>query len=189
MPIFHLARRVRLACLAALLLATAPASAEVKEQGPSSFVLGFSQTLSAPPARVWSALADIARWWSSDHTYSGSAANLSLRAEAGACFCERWAGGSVEHGRVIAALPHKLLRLDSALGPLQERAVTGVLTFSLQPEGAGTKLGVVYRVGGGSALLALAPLVDRVIGEQVARLARLVDTGKADSPSVPPAKP
>lgn len=171
----------RLACLAALLLAAAPASAEVKERSPSAFLLFYSQTLKAPPARVWTALADIGHWWSSDHTYSGSAANLSLRAEAGACFCERWSGGSVEHGRVIAALPNKLLRLDSALGPLQESAVTGVLTFALAPDGAGTKLSVVYRVGGGSALEVLAPLVDRVIGEQVARLARLVETGKADA--------
>jgi len=79
----------------------------------------------------------------------------------------------------------QLLRIDTALGPLQSKAVMGVLTFQLVPDGNATMLTLTYRVNGasGSALDKDAPAVDRVLGEQFARLTRLVETGKPDAPS------
>jgi ribosomal protein S6 len=57
----------------------------------------------------------------------------------------------------------------------QMRAVLRRLTFRLKPSGEGTHLVVTYRVGGNPShnLDKLAPIMDQVIGEQVARLVHL----------------
>jgi uncharacterized protein YndB with AHSA1/START domain len=156
--------------------------AEVKQAAPDTFLIVFSQPVKAAPAKAFEALPRVDRWWSSAHTYSGSAGNLSLRAEAGGCFCERWGGGSAEHGTVILALPPQLLRLQTALGPLQAKAVSGILTFEVKPEGEGAVLTMGYRVNGTavSALDKDAPNVEQVLGEQFGRLVRLIETGNAD---------
>ena len=167
-----------------LLFVLGSAHAEVKLVTSDGFFLVFTQRLEATPAQVYAALPQVDRWWSSDHTYSGDAANLSLKAEAGACFCERWKDGSVEHGTVILALRDQLLRINTALGPLQGKAVTGVLNFQVKPDNKATVLTVTFRVNGASAsaLDKDAPAVDKVLGEQVARLARFVETGKPAAP-------
>ena len=73
----------------------------MKSASGDSFVVVHSRRVDAAPGSVYAALPAIGRWWSSEHTYSGDAANMSLKAEAGSCFCERWPGGEVEHGRAI----------------------------------------------------------------------------------------
>ena len=173
--------RCSLALLLILIATTLAARAEVKNAASDGFLVSYAQRVDAPPARVYAALAMIDRWWDGEHSYSGSAANLSLQTQAGACFCERWAEGTVEHGRVVLAIRDRTLRLQTALGPLQGRAVTGVLTFELKPDETGTQLAMTYLVNGtgASALDKSAPAVDRVLGEQFARLARFVETGKA----------
>ena len=173
-----------LLCL--LLAAAAPAAhAEIKAAASDGFLIVHSARIDAGPARIYALLPAIGRWWSSSHTYSGDAANLTLDPQAGGCFCERWKDGAVAHGRVILAMRDQLLRIDTALGPLQSKAVTGVLTFQLVPDGKATVLTLTYRVNGasGSALDKDAPAVDRVLGEQFARFTRLVETGKADAPA------
>jgi len=86
---------------------------------------------------------------------------------------------------VILALRDQLLRIDTALGPLQSKAVTGVLSFQLVPDGKATVLTLAYRANGASAsaLDKDAPAVDRVLGEQFAHFVRLVETGKPDQPA------
>jgi len=126
------------ALLILLVAATAPtARAEIKASSSDGFVIAYSLRIAAAPAVVYAALPAIDRWWNSAHTWSGSAANLSLKAEAGTCFCERWKDGNVEHGRVIMVVRDQTLSLQTALGPLQGRAVTGVLTFQLMPDEKG----------------------------------------------------
>jgi len=163
-----------------LLLLAATAHGEVDRAANDSFVIAFNQSVDAAPAKVYAAITRIDQWWSSDHTYSGDASNLSLGADAGGCWCERWKDGSVDHGRVILAMRDKLLRVQTALGPLQSKAVNGVLTFQLKPEGGSTLLTLSYRVNGSaaSALDKDAPLVDKVLGEQFARLVRYIEKGK-----------
>jgi uncharacterized protein YndB with AHSA1/START domain len=171
-----------------LALAAASVRAEVKAASSDGFVIVYNQRIAAAPASVYAALSAIDRWWNASHTWSGDAANLSLKAEAGSCFCERWKDGSVEHGRVVMAMPDKLLRLQAALGPLQAQAVTGVLTFQLKPDekggAAATLLTLTYVVNGAgsSALDKTAPAVNDVLGEQLARLVRFIETGKAAAP-------
>ncbi|MEO5559064.1 MAG: hypothetical protein ABIR10_05225 [Dokdonella sp.] len=161
------------------------AHAEVKQSAADSFLITFSNPVAATPAKTYAAIAQPQSWWSNEHTWSGKASNLSLKAEAGGCFCERWKDGSVEHGRVIMALPDKVLRLESALGPLQEFSLKGILSFWIKTGDDGaTQLVVEYRVNGanGSGLDTFAPNVDEVLGEQVARLVRYIDSGNPEAP-------
>ena len=44
---------------------------------------------------------DVGRWWNPEHSYSGVAANFSIDARAGGCFCERLKDGSVAHMTVV----------------------------------------------------------------------------------------
>ncbi len=75
----------------------------------------------------------------------------------------------MQHGRVIFAQPGKLLRLEAALGPLQDMAVTGVLSFHPGAGRSGTRINMTYRVAGALTMdsAKLAPLVDQVMGIQL----------------------
>ncbi|HEY8586788.1 MAG TPA: SRPBCC domain-containing protein [Rhodanobacter sp.] len=173
---------MRLPALALLLLLPwlpPPLHAEVKQAAPDHMLVENSRVLHVSPARAYAALPHVARWWSGTHTWSGDAANLSLDAVAGGCFCERWGKSSVQHMRVLQASQDKLLRLEGAIGPLQEMAVDGVMTFALAPDAHGTRLTFQYRVNGASAsaLDQLAPAVDHVLMEQLGRFQRYVETG------------
>jgi uncharacterized protein YndB with AHSA1/START domain len=166
--------------LVPLALLPSLARAEVKESGPDHLLLQDSRVVHASPTQLYAALIDIGHWWNSEHTYSGDASHLSLQAEAGACFCERWGNQSAAHGRVLWASPGHLLRMESALGPLQGMAVQGVMTFTLKPAGDGTTLQFEYRVNGASnsGLDQLATTIDGVLMEQLRRLQNYAQTGK-----------
>lgn len=165
-----------LAALVAVLVPVlpAPVAAEVTEAAEGGFSVRHEQRVAASPAQVWAALVAPARWWSAAHSWSGEAVHLSLDPRVGGCFCERWAAGEAEHGRVIHIVTGRLLRLRGSLGPLQGEALSGTLSFQLAPDGTGTKIIVDYVVGGHARfpLRTLAPAVDAVIGEQAAGLAR-----------------
>jgi uncharacterized protein YndB with AHSA1/START domain len=175
---------MRIRIIVALLMGfSCTAHAEVKEAGADHLLVQDSRVVHASPAKVYAALIDIGHWWNGKHTFSGDAAHLRLQAEAGGCFCEHWNDQSVAHGRVIWASPSHLLRLDTALGPLQNMAVQGVMSFALKPAADGTTLQFEYRVNGASnsGLDKLAPVVDGVLMEQLQRLQRFAETGKADA--------
>jgi uncharacterized protein YndB with AHSA1/START domain len=149
------------------------AAAEVRFAAADGMLIVHEYRIAAPAAKAWESLVHPERWWPEDHTWSGTRASLSLEAKAGACFCERWQGGSAEHGRVIMAQPWQLLRLRASLGPLQEMAVAGVLTIQLNELEGVTTATVSYRVSGDPAhkLDGLAPIVDQVIGAQFGEFA------------------
>lgn len=168
---------------AALLLAT-PLQAELTASSDAGFVSDHVVTVAAEPAAVWKVLIAPNQWWSPNHTYSGDAANLYLDAQATGCFCEKLPKpadapegqrmGSVEHMHVVYADPRRgVLRMTGGLGPLQGEAVHGVLTISLKQDGEGTQIKWRYTVGGvwQAKPAELAPLVDKVLAEQVQRLA------------------
>lgn len=165
---------MRLVLLAAM-VAAAPASAAVTVTA-NGFVTEAKATVAAPPAAVWAALIDPARYWSPGHSYSGDAANFSLDAKAGGCFCESWAGGaSIEHMRVVLVWPERTLRLTGGLGPLQSEGVAGTLTWELKPAGPGTEITQTYAVGGSMRfdMAETAPMVGAVLEEQLRRLSGL----------------
>jgi len=160
-----------------LAVAIAPlAHASTTKPTSSSYLVTHKAEVAATPAQVYAALGQPDKWWNPEHTHSGKASNLKMDMRAGGCFCESWDAGSVEHLHVIQALRDQLLRLEGGLGPLQEKAVTGILTFAMAPSGGKTQLVVTYRVRAAEANLdASSDMVDQVVGEQVTRLVSFVE--------------
>jgi uncharacterized protein YndB with AHSA1/START domain len=156
------------------------AAAEVETAREGFFSIKSVVLVEVKPAVAWKSLAQVSKWWDPAHTWSGAARNLVLEARAGGCFCEKLEkGGSVQHARVVFAQPGQTLRLDGALGPLQEMPVTGVLTFALAPDASGTRITMTYRVSGALSMDAakLAPLVDQVMTAQLERLRGFIKPG------------
>jgi uncharacterized protein YndB with AHSA1/START domain len=156
-----------------------PAFAAVASSGADGFLVRHEVVVPADRARAFAEATHPERWWNDAHTWSGSAANLSLDPRAGGCWCETWDKGAAEHGVVIRVLADENLRVRAAFGPLQEMALNGMFDITLADvEGGGTKIVATFRVNGPASaqLDKLAAPVDGVIGEQVERLrARLAD--------------
>src|SRR5882724_13417018 len=89
-------------CLAMSLLIAGPSRGTVSDVASNGFTLKIDTHIAASPDKVYAALIEPARWWSSDHTFSGDANNLHLEARAGGCWCETLPnGGSVTHLTVV----------------------------------------------------------------------------------------
>lgn len=160
--------------------------AEIVSAGPSGFSLRHTaETTNVAPPVVWAALADISKWWDPEHTYSGDSRNLTLEPVVRGCFCEKlslYAG--IEHGSVVYVQPAKTLRVNGALGPLQEFGINGVMTWQIEPAAGGSRITFTYNVGGFAdrPLADWAPIVDEVLGGQLQRLARYVTSGNPAAP-------
>jgi hypothetical protein len=167
---------------AGMALVPSAASASVAQVEANGFVVRHVAQVSATPEETWAVLVKPSVWWDSDHTWSGDAANLTLDARAGGCFCEVLPNesspkatprGSVEHMRVIYVERGRALRMSGALGPLQSDAAIGTLTVQLKPDGkGGTQVLLEYVVGGftRTPFEKLAPAVDGMLGGQLQRL-------------------
>jgi len=174
--------RVWLCCVwsATLFSLGGAAGAAVVHAAPGGFELKQVVHISAPATRVYAALIQPAKWWNSQHTYSGNAANLSLDARPGGCFCEALPnGGAVQHLVVVNVQPNEALELRGALGPFHARGVDGVLAFELTPAGDGVDLTMTNDLGGymSEGMDSWAPKADGMLAEQLARLKRYVETG------------
>lgn len=135
---------------AALLPAGAwSARAAVVESNANGFAVEEKAHIGASPANVYAALIRPENWWSSDHTFSKDAKNLSIDAKAGGCFCETLPnGGSVQHLTVTMVIPGKAIQFRGAMGPFLSQGVDGALTFTLAPKDGGTDLVLDNNVGG-----------------------------------------
>lgn len=163
------------------LAVAASARAEVVDATPGGFEVRHDVQIAAPAARVWAAMVQPATWWDPAHTWSGSAANLSLAAASGGCFCERLpGGGSALHMSTVFAAPGRKLVLSGALGPLLGSGASGQMVFGLAEADGETTLTLTYDVGGylRGGLDKIAAPVDGVLGQQVLRLKRQVETGQ-----------
>ena len=103
-----------------------------------------------------------------------------LDAQATGCFCELLPlpkdapegtrRGSVEHMHVVYADPGRVLRMRGGLGPLQSEAVHGTLTITLK-RGRGRAPGSSGNMSSAATCACkpeqMAPLVDKVLGEQL----------------------
>lgn len=174
---------MRMAVAAALLATASPAVAAVEDSTPSGFTVRNRAVVAAPPVETWAMLGRIGDWWSDEHSYSGKAANMRLELEAGGCFCEtvpaRFGGpaGGVEHGRVLTVLPYEFLVLDAPLGPLQTQAMLGRLSWTLRGVEGGTEVTQTFVAAGyvKDGADKLAPLVDKVLGQQLEALKRRLE--------------
>jgi uncharacterized protein YndB with AHSA1/START domain len=155
-----------------IVLLPATARAEVLSAGPNGFEIQHSVSTVAPPQATFDAFSRVAEWWHADHTYSGDSANLSLSPVPGGCFCEKLpGGGGIEHLRVTYAAPGERLVLTGGLGPLLYEAVAGVMDVKVERIAGGSRLTLSYRAAGfaNGGAAKLAPLVDQVLGDQMAR--------------------
>lgn len=177
-----------------------PAAAEVVASSDSGFVVRQATEVAASAEESWAQLVKPADWWNGRHSYSGDAANLSLDALAGGCFCEVLLSqqspraeprGSVEHMRVVYAEQPRVLRLSGALGPLQSEAVNGTLTIALKPVDGGTRIMWEYVVGGymRPKIAEIGAAVDALLGEQMVRFAAKLGSSPAAPLHSGPAAP
>ena len=164
-----------------LLLFAMSAFAEVKDSAAGGFTIVHSFTVKGAPNEVYRKITLVGNWWSSDHTYSGDAHNLTLDAKAGGCWCERLpkTAGSVAHMQVATAWPGTLLVMTGGLGPLQSMGASGAMTFKLTAAGEDTKVEFTYVVSGYSpqGMSAIAPAVDGVLMGAMKRLQAYIETG------------
>jgi len=157
------------------------AHAEVTASDPNGFAININVEIEASPQVVYRHVVEnLGNWWDPSHTFSGDAKNLYLEVEPKGWMGERLPdGGFVQHMEVVFAAPGKVLRLRGALGPLQEYALIGVMTWTFAGEKDRTKLTLKYNVGGYRAggVAAFANPVHHVLTSQLARLKRYVETG------------
>ena len=162
-------------CLVGLLvLIPLTAAAEVTDRSAAGFTSRTVVSVSGSPERAFRAVVDdVGSWWDSAHTWSGDAGNLWLTANPGGCFCETLAnGGGAAHAVVNHVVTGEMLRMTGALGPLQEHAVAGTLTWQFAKAPQGATITLTYSVGGyfPGGLEKIAGPVDQVISGQLARL-------------------
>jgi len=161
----------------ALALFATGVSAEVRARTDNGFTLGYERPVRAGPDRVLETVAMPARWWSSDHTYSGDAANIRLDMIPGGCWCEALPGGGVKHAEVVMVWPERrMVRFDAPFGPLQGMGADAVLTmtWSDPPEGGERVLRWTFVVNG-SGTGSMADVIDSVMTEQFRRLGDRLD--------------
>ncbi len=165
-----------------LIAVTGVARGEVVDSQAGGFTVRQTATLAAAPAVVWGVLIRPAAWWSSVHTFSHDARNLTLEPRAGGAWMEALpSGGGVRHMVVVYIDPPSTLRLEGALGPMQAMGAMGHLTFTLTPHGGMTDVTALYDVAGHVAggMAGLAPVVDRVLGEQIGGLKAAAESSKS----------
>jgi hypothetical protein len=153
------------------------ASAEVRARTDNGFTLGYERPVRAGPDTVLETVAMPSGWWSSDHTYSGDAANIRLDMIPGGCWCEALPGGGVKHAEVVMVWPERrMVRFDAPFGPLQGMGAEAVLTmtWSDPPEGGERVLRWTFVVSG-PGTGAMADVIDGVMTEQFRRLGDRLD--------------
>ena len=153
------------------------ASAEVRARTDNGFTLGYERPVRAGPDTVLETVAMPSGWWSSDHTYSGDAANIRLDMIPGGCWCEALPGGGVKHAEVVMVWPgRRMVRFDAPFGPLQGMGADAVLTMTWAdpPEGGERVLRWTFVVSG-PGTGAMADVIDGVMTEQFRRLGDRLD--------------
>jgi hypothetical protein len=155
-------------------LAATPAAAraEVASASSNGFEIRHVVQVVIPQPATFDAFTRISEWWNAEHTYSGKSSNLTLSLTPGGCFCEALpGGGGIEHMRVAYVAPGERLVLTGALGPLLYQAATGVMDIKVERVAGGSRLTLDYKVAGfaNGGADKLAPVVDQVLGDQMAR--------------------
>jgi hypothetical protein len=163
---------------------SATAFAEVTDAGEGGFTVVNEVVISAGKDAVWqAATAEVGNWWNPDHTVSGDASLLSIKAQPLGCFCEQFGDNAgVVHMQVTMVNPGVVMRLTGGLGPLGLMGVSGNMTWELDVHEAGTRVRFTYAVGGyqPGGLESIAAPVDAVIGEALLRLKGYVEADEVE---------
>lgn len=150
-----------------------PAAAKVLAVAANGMEVRHQVRVAAPAEKVWAALVVPARWWNSDHSFSGSAANITIDARVGGCWCETLPnGGGVTHMVVSYVAPPRMIVFRGALGPFYNQAADGALAISLAEKDGATDVTWTFRVGGyvKDGFKKSAKAVDEVLGQQIGNL-------------------
>lgn len=170
-----------------IVLASQPVAGEVMDSAANGFTTVNEVVVDASRAVAWNAALDVSKWWSPDHTISGDAGRLSIDASLQGCFCESLGGqAGVVHLVVTTVMPETSLRMTGGLGPLGLMGVDGNMTWDFHGSDTGTLVRMTYAVGGylASGMDGLAPAVDAVLGEALARLKAYVETGNPETAAI-----
>lgn len=199
------AKSVQTACALTLAACALPIAGEVVEVRDDGFVSAFEVEIKAPPKRTFDALwKDVSKWWDPAHTYTDDSENMYFsdligfvedlsplvpsdppEGERRPLFDDDLLGPFVRHMDIDMVQPPTALRLRGAMGPLQTLAVMGSMTFDLEATEDGTRLRYRYVVNG-PRLREWAEPVDRVMGGQLQRLRRYVESGDPAPPEEEP---
>ena len=171
--------------LAAIVYGFAPATqAEVLDAEANGFTIRISTTIHAERMAVYkAAVENVGGWWHGDHTISGFANNMYIDARIPGCFCENLGqGAGIVHMTVTYVSPGVILRLTGGLGPLGLMGLDGNMTWEFDDAEDGTVVTLNYAVGGyhPDGLDALAPAVNGVLAEAMARLRAFAETGNPE---------
>ena len=171
----------------AVLAAIAPlsaADAEVVDADGHGFTIRIHTKINAERIAVYkAAVENVGSWWHGDHTISGFANNLYMDTSVPGCFCENLGQeAGIVHMLVTYVSPGVLVRLTGGLGPLGLMGVEGNMTWEFDEATEGTVVTLNYSVGGyfPDGLDSIAPAVDGVLEEAMARLATYAETGSPD---------
>ncbi|MDX1404865.1 MAG: hypothetical protein R3192_10015 [Woeseiaceae bacterium] len=160
------------------------AHAEVIDADKYGFTIRITTPVFAERMAVYqAAINHVGRWWHPDHTISGFAENMYIDAQVPGCFCERLGDGAgIVHLMVTYLSPGIVVRLTGGLGPLGLMGVNGNMTWEFDEADSGTLVTLNYAVGGyyDGGLDSIAPAVDGVLEEAMARLRVFAETGNPD---------
>ena len=174
-------KAITVVMLAVSLAASDPVSAEVLDAAANGFTVRHQVAVAADRLTVYdAAVGSVGRWWSSDHTVSGNAANLFITTTMPGCFCESLGeGAGLVHMIVSFINPGVIIRLTGGLGPLGLMGVSGNMTWEFDETENGTIVTLQYAVGGymDGGLDTIASAVDGVLVEAMMRLKSYVETG------------
>jgi hypothetical protein len=170
---------------AAILSSVAPATqAEVLDADAHGFTIRINTMVQAERMAVYKAAVEqVGGWWHSDHTISGFANNMYIDTRIPGCFCENLGqGAGIVHMAVTYVSPGVILRLTGGLGPLGLMGLGGNMTWEFDDAEAGTMVTLNYAVGGyyPDGLDNLAPAVNGVLEEAMARLRAFAETGNPE---------
>ncbi|MEJ6789337.1 hypothetical protein BrevBR_07270 [Brevundimonas sp. BR2-1] len=165
---------------AVLVLSAAPATAEVVARTADSFTLRYAVGAEVAPEDIGPSLTDLPKWWDSAHTYSGSAANLSLDLTPGGCWCEKLADGTeFDHGRTVSVAPDGFV-FSAPFGPLRGKTTKAELTVTWPGANRGwTPTWTMVVEGPGTG--AMADGVDAVMGAGYQRWLHYLESAEAPS--------
>jgi len=174
-------KRTAAILLTALLAVPAIADAKVTAKGATGFVVEHKAEVKTDAKAAYDAFVKVGSWWSSSHSFSGDAKNLSIDTKPGGFWGETLPnGGFVKHLDLVHAAPGSMLVFSGGLGPLQFMGVAGSMTVSFKPGKGTTTVTLRYDVGGrdDKNFEDISKAVDGVLAEQFARYAKFADTGK-----------
>ena len=157
------------------------ADAKVLVKGPTGFAVEHQADLAVEPNAAYDAFLKIGSWWSSAHSFSGDAKNISIDAKPGGCWCEALKeGGFVKHMELVQAAPGARLVFSGGLGPLSFMGVAGSMIVKFTATKTGTIVTLTYDVGGRDSgdFEKISSAVDGVLAEQFARYRSFAATGK-----------